>query len=113
MPVIFALIVEGRAVRIGDPTGGTFDAAGDLDRLLPLETQLPLDPAPDLVLLARIQAYAPVEFAPAELIEVSREAALLRAFARPGPEANGVERLVALAEHGRQVLGSRLIATGD
>jgi hypothetical protein len=113
MPVIFALIIDGRAARIADPTGGTFDAAGDIDRLLPLETQFPLDPAPELVLLARVEAYATVEFAPAELVEVSREAALLRAFARPGPEANGVERLVALAEHGQQVLGARLVATGD
>ena len=40
MGVVFTLEIDGRVVSLPDPSGGTFTAAGDFDRLLPLETQL-------------------------------------------------------------------------
>jgi len=90
-----------------DPAGGTFDAAGDFDRLLEapdLVGAMPwslLDPMGE-VFLDRSQMRALLE-----------QLATVSATARPGPEARGLTRLVTLAVRCRDHEGLRLRASGD
>ena len=104
---------KGRIVALPDPSGGMFDAAGDFDRLLPMENQLPVRDAPELPMLSRIEAYADVEFSSDDMVAVGKEAARLMQVAKPGPETRGLERLRVLAEHGAQVPGAVLRVEGD
>lgn len=113
MPILVSLLIAGRAVTLPDPSGGYFDAAGDFDRLLPMENQLRVDQLPELTTLSRIEAYADVEFTREDLAAVAEEAAALLPFAKPGPEARGLQRLRALAEHGVEIPGAVLLVQGD
>ena len=114
MPLYVTLVVDGQRVTHPDPSGGTFNAAGNFDRLLPLENQLPLSGAPVLPALGRVEAYAVVEFLTTQDMEaVASEAAVLLPFAKPGPEARGLVRLRMLAEHGARTPGSVLRVQGD
>lgn len=113
MPILVSLLIDGTAVTLPDPSGGYFDAAGDFDRLLPMENQLRADHVPELSTLSRIEAYADVEFTRDDLAAVAEEAAALLPFAQPGAEARGLQRLRALAEHGAVTPGAVLLVQGD
>jgi len=113
MPISVTLVFAGKTVVLADPSGGTFDAAGDFDRLLPMENQLPVQGAPDLPTLGRIDAYADVEFSPDDMAAIRDEAVALLQLAKPGPEARGLKRLRVLAEHGAQMPGAVLRVEAD
>ncbi len=93
-------------VGLPDPTGGTFDAAGDFDRLLPL--------APDAFpVLSRIDPEGVAEFGPSEMAAIVDEANRALALAVAGPERRGVLSLQALAAHGTRIPLATLRITGD
>lgn len=93
MPIVAVLYDdEGQQVRaLPDPIGGTFDAAGDFDRLLGVDASLgvwsSLDPEGEVSLGADRAR---------ELLE---ELPTLIAASRPGVERRGLERLRVLSEH--------------
>jgi hypothetical protein len=103
---------QGQIVALPDADGRTFDAAGDFDRLLPMETQLPLRDMPDLPFLSRIEAYADVEFS-SHMPAIEQEAGSLLPLAKPGPDVRGLQRLCAMARHGADLLGAVLHVQGD
>src|SRR4051812_34516511 len=113
MPILVSLRIDGEAVTMPDPSGGYFNAAGDFDRLLPMENQIGIEHLPGLATLSRIEAYADVEFTREDLAAVAQEAAALLPYAKPGPEARGLQRLRALAEHGALTPGAVLLVQGD
>jgi hypothetical protein len=82
-----ALTVGGRMVTLPDPSGGTFNAAGDFDRLLPV-------PAEDFPVLARIDPYADTAIPNAELAALASEVAQLLRRANDGAERRGLLRLL-------------------
>jgi hypothetical protein len=84
---VTVILVDGHVVTLPDPSGGTFNAAGDFDRLLPFAAALPM--------LSRIDEYGDVEFSASELASVCDEASSLLTLARDGPERRGVMRLLA------------------
>jgi hypothetical protein len=93
-------------VGIPDPTGGTFDAAGDFDRLLPLN--------PDAFpILSRIDPEGVAEFGPSEMAAIVDEAERALASVEAGPERRGVLRLQALAAHGSGIPLAALRIAGD
>jgi hypothetical protein len=96
--VVAVLEVEGRGVNLPDPPGGSFNAAADYDRLLPLARSLPM--------LRRIDEHGDIQFLWTELLSLRIVAAGLLRLARDGPERRGLMRLTALAAHGSQLPGS-------
>jgi hypothetical protein len=113
MPVVFRLEINGRTVALPDPAGGHFDAAGDIDRLLPLETQLPVSFHINIPTLGRVNAYGDVQFDSTDTAAIVNEATALSPHAKEGPEKRDVERLRALAEQGSHEPDSMLLALGD
>jgi hypothetical protein len=100
------LEVRGRAVRVADPSGGSCDAAGDFDRLLPVtEATCPI--------LSRIDPCAEVRIAHADLPAVASEVAILLGWAAHDPERRGLLRLAALAVAGRADPEAELRFIGD
>jgi hypothetical protein len=97
---------DGHRVALDDPSGGSFDAAGDFDRLIPAD-----DAA--LPMLSGIDPYAiwtvPADRLPALASEVSSA----RAGARPGHEERGMNRLAALIEACLGDPGLTLVLVGD
>ncbi len=113
MGVVITLEVDGRVVTLPDPAGGIFNAAGDFDRLLPLETQLLGSISVELPTLRRIDPHGEVVFGPADMEAIASEAPALMAHAKEGAEQRGIDRLRALAERGIREPGSVLRAVGD
>jgi hypothetical protein len=105
MGVRAILEFDGDVVTLPDPAGGTFNAAGDFDRLLRFASALPL--------LSRIDEHGDVEFSYSELGSVRDEASSLLDLARDGAERRGLMRLVALASHGIRLPTSILRVAGD
>lgn len=105
MGVIVTLEVDGHVVTLPDPSGGTFNAAGDFDWLLEFASAFPM--------LSRIDEYGEVQFSAAELASVCDEVSSLLKLAREGPERRGVMRFLALATHGSQLPRSTLRVVGD
>lgn len=112
MGVIFVLL-GGDKVSLADPAGGEFSYCGDLDRLLPLATELPLDRGFQLEVLDRVEAFEDVDFKPKEMPALLRDVVALRALARPGPELHGLDRLEVMAKRCAQLPGSTLRSVGD
>jgi hypothetical protein len=107
MGVDAVLFVAGqRIVGLIDPTGGTFDGAGDFDRLLPLDTEA-------FPTLCRIETDGVAEFGPSEMTTIVHEAEGVLALADAGPERRGVLRLQMLAAHGSRVPLAILRVAGD
>ena len=84
---------------------GTFNVAGDFDRLLQFAIALPM--------LSRIDEYGDVQVSGRELRSVCHEVSSLMTLARDGPERRGVMRLMALATYGSQLPRSALRVVGD
>jgi hypothetical protein len=106
MGVHAELLVRGRPVVLTDPSGGTFNAAGDFDRLLPVSgTSFPI--------LARVDPYGTVVVLGGDKAALVTEADLLLEQARTGPERRGLLRLRALAVAGQAEAGGVLQFTGD
>jgi hypothetical protein len=105
MGVRAILEFDGDVVTLPDPAGGTFNAAGDFDRLLRFASALPL--------LSRIDEHGDVEFSYSELGSVRDEASSLLDLARDGAGRRGLMRLVALASYGSRLASSILRVAGD
>jgi hypothetical protein len=89
-----------------DPGGGRFDAAGDLDRLIPAaDISLPL--------LSNVDPYGDVELTQSVIPALSAEIGKLLTLARPGPEHRGLLRLLALAEACAATPGATIMFRGD
>ncbi|MDQ1412527.1 MAG: 2-haloacid dehalogenase [Acidimicrobiaceae bacterium] len=87
--------VDGQQVRnLPDPTGGVFDAAGDLDRVLPPGSE----PFP---LLNQFDPYGSVVFAGQQMNEHLAELDTIQQRALTPIEQHGLQRLRALAERCR------------
>ncbi len=100
------LRLDGRPAMLPDPSGGTFNAAGDFDRLLPL------DPA-TWPMLGQLDLHDIVTFTSADLDAVAAEVTQLLDTAVDGPEQRGLLRLRELARAGRHDAHAKLIVTGD
>lgn len=82
---------EGRQVRgFADPAGGTFDAAGDFDRLVGVDDSL--------VVWSSLDPEGEVSLGAAQARELLAEIPTLITASRPGPERRGLERLRVLIE---------------
>jgi len=91
MGITAELQMAGRPIRaLPDPTGGSFDAAGDFDRLIER-------PDRDWPVLGSIDPYGETRLVPAEMGPLIQEIDRLLAQARPGPEQHGLARLRVLA----------------
>ena len=96
---------DGRRVAVDDPSGGTFDGAGDFDRLIPAKsTHLPL--------LSSVDPYGEWLVPFDRLPELAAEVAVIRADARPAPEARDRSRTEA-AVRAYRVFAIRKCAHGD
>jgi hypothetical protein len=113
VPICCELIVDGRAVTVPDPAGGTFDAAGDFDRLLPMRGPLPAEPSSLLPVLSRVNPDGGVEFNSEDMAAIVEETVSLQGKAKPGPESRGLARLRALAEYGQHLPNAVLRVLGD
>jgi hypothetical protein len=81
---------EGRHVRgLTAPAGGTFDAAGDFDRLL--------DRVPAAVIWSSIDPHADTVLTQAQAAALLRELPGVAELAEHGPERRGLTRLAILA----------------
>lgn len=81
---------DGRRCRaLPDPAGGTFDAAGDFDRLLL--------PTPALPVWSSIDTEGHTQLDAAQAQELVSEISELLTQAKPGPEERGLRRLAVLA----------------
>ena len=107
MGVDAVLHVHGqRVVGLPDPTGGTFDAAGDFDRLLPLSK----DAYP---VLSRIDLEGVADFDPSDMAVIVREVETALPLTSTDRERRGLLRMQALAAHGSLTPGATLRVTGD
>ncbi len=106
--VVVVLEADGHNVTVADPSGGTCDAAGDFDRLLPLDAE-----AYPIPILGRIHPWAQFAYDARDMAAMVPEIDQLLAAARVGVERRGLLRLRALALHGQDQPGSRLLIIGD
>lgn len=72
-----------------DPAGGTFDAAGDFDRLL--------DRVPSAVTLSTVDPYGDTSLSRGDAAALLQELPAVFEQAQDGPERRGVARLAVLA----------------
>jgi hypothetical protein len=97
---------NGREVRaLSDPAGGTFDAAGDFDRLLYIDASLRA--------WSRVDPDGSVVSSGDECSELLAELPTLLALSKPGRERRGLERLRVLAEQVVATPGATLLVRGD
>ncbi|MDG4798190.1 hypothetical protein [Micromonospora sp. WMMD1082] len=81
-----------RLEALPDPDGGSFDAAGDFDRLIPRD-----DPA--FPLLGQVDPYGETHLGPTDMGSLITEVDRLLSRAKPGPEYRGLMRLRTMAIH--------------
>jgi len=111
--VVIELVAEdGSAVHgLADPSGGTFDAAGDFQRFVD-ETSL-LE-AEDLPRLRSLDAYAAAqELLPTDMPDLITDIEACLVVAKPGSEMRGLLRLRVLADLCATNPASRLRSCGD
>lgn len=93
--VVLETLDGNRVVGLADPRGGTFDSAGDFDRLL----------ADDLddgyAVWDQIDPYADTRLEAGSLSDLLDDLSVLDSVARDGPERRGLARLRAMAERAR------------
>ena len=107
MPVSVVL-VDGQGhpqADLPDPAGGTFDAAGNLDRLLTSDPALPV--------WSTVDEYGTTEISGADLDRLRHDLDWLALSARPGPERNGLARLGVMIERCKEDSALRLRFDGD
>jgi hypothetical protein len=103
--IVIRLELGERAQTVVDPSGGTCDAVGDFDRLIPFPDDVPM--------LSRLDPYGDVTFASAEMRAICDEVQMVIPRASDGPEHRGLLRLHALATRGAELPDSILHAAGD
>jgi hypothetical protein len=95
-----------RIHRLADPAGGTFDAAGDFDRLLPTD-----DAA--FPILGRIDPYDDLDLDQAAMPDLINELNRLLPTANNEPERRGLQRFLALADLCSRTDNGSLVVIGD
>lgn len=104
---------EGRLVRrLPDPSGGTFDAAGDFDRFIDPAYSGYLEDA-RLPGLQSVDPYADTEMASDAMSHLVRDLLLALPLAKDGSEKRGLLRLKVMAEHCARHEGCVLLWRGD
>jgi len=106
MGICAELVVRGQVITLADPCGGTFTAAGDFDRLLPVSGK-----SSDV--LARVDPYGHAIVPGGDMAALASEVALLLTQAKQGPERCGLLRLQALALAGQAEPDAVLRFSGD
>ncbi|BCY08810.1 hypothetical protein [Actinoplanes sp. L3-i22] len=100
------LRVAGKRIqRLPDPAGGSFDAAGDFDRLVLHENSA-------LGLLGRLDPHGETRFGAGQMQQLIAEVELLLTLAKAGAEHRGLMRLRSMAEHCAEQHGE-LVFIGD
>ena len=79
---------DGQPVNLADPTGGTFTAAGDFDRLVPADDS-------NLPLLTALDPYGEWAVPHDRLPDLATEVSAIRPRSTDGPESRGLARLSA------------------
>jgi hypothetical protein len=88
-----------------DPSDGTFDAAGDFDRLMPVgDSAFPV--------LGQVEPHGELWLDASQMAQLLSEIDRLLPQARPGPERRGLLRLRTLALRCAE-LGGRMSFLGD
>lgn len=100
------LRIRGQPITLADPSGGTFEAAGDFDRLLPAPTE-------DFPVLRRLDPFGKTVISGADLAALAREAGQMLSHTVEGPERRGLLRLRALALAGQDGPGAEVCFLGD
>ncbi len=97
---------DGRTVTVADPTGGTFTAAGDFERLVPADdARLPL--------LSALDPFGEWSVPFDRLRDLAVEVAIVTGLAKDGPESRGLARLAAQVETCLGAVDLRLVFVGD
>jgi hypothetical protein len=95
-----------RIDRLADPAGGTFDAAGDFDRLLPVdEAAFPI--------LGNLDPHDDLELHQTAMTDLIAEIDQLLPTAHNDRERRGLQRLRTLAQMCSQTDNGSLIFVGD
>lgn len=105
---VIAYLYQANAPLVGlpDPSGGSFDAAGDFDRVLPLgDTAFPL--------LVHVDPHSDTEFGQATMPELISEIDQLLTIAKEEPARRGLLRLRVMAAYCEQIDNGSLIFGGD
>jgi hypothetical protein len=93
MGIQVELRVAGKRIqRLPDPAGGSFDAAGDFDRLVFHENS-------PLGLLGRLDPHGETRFGTSQMQQLIADVELLLTLAKAGAEYGGLMRLRSMAEH--------------
>ena len=100
------LVVRGQVISHADPSGGTFTAAGDFDRLLPVS-------GTSSGVLARVDPYGDAIVPGGDMAALASEVALLLTQAKQGRERRGLLRLQAVALAGQAEPDAVLRFSGD
>ena len=104
---------DGRPVRrLPDPSGGTFDAAGDFDRFVN-ESYIGLGQDLDLSTLGKIDPYADTEMHPDHMAALLEDIAQVLPRAKAGPELRGLLRLQVMAKACAADPDSAMVWIGD
>jgi hypothetical protein len=97
---------QGRQQRgLPDPAGGTFDAAGDFDRLLEIGEAMPV--------WSRVDPYDEIRVTGPDATALLSELDYLDTTAHDGPERRGLARLRVMAERCRDDDRLALLFVGD
>jgi hypothetical protein len=97
--------VGAQMAALPDPSSGTFDAAGDFDRLIPVG-----DPA--FPVLGQVDPHDELWLDASQMAELLSEIDRLLPRAKPGPEQRGLHRLRTLALRCAE-FGGRMSFVGD
>jgi hypothetical protein len=97
---------DGVVIRLPDPAGGTFDAAGDFDELMPAD-------ATEYPLLSQVDLFDDTSFSPTDMDALLLEIDRLVVSVMPGLQRRGLLRLRALASTCRGIPESTLRFAGD
>ncbi|MEV4517727.1 hypothetical protein AB0K00_53310 [Dactylosporangium sp. NPDC049525] len=99
-------LADERVRALPDPAGGSFDAAGDFDRLLRSgRTGLPL--------LGGVDPHGELRLGPGDMAQLVDEIDLLLEEATAGPEQRGLMRLRTMAARCAQEVYGQLVFSGD
>lgn len=99
-------IGEQQLTALPDPDGGTFDAAGDIDRLIRgADASFPI--------LSRVDPHGALHLSPRNMPDLISEVDRLLPMAHPGPERRGLLRLRALAQRCATTPDTSITFLGD
>jgi L-ascorbate metabolism protein UlaG (beta-lactamase superfamily) len=101
-----------RVLAMPDPSGGTFDAAGDFDRFFD-ETYAGHLVDLDLAVLGSVDPYADTEMHGDDMAQLLEDIDAVPSHAKAGPELRGLLRLQVMAQRCADDHGSRLMWLGD